>query len=63
MAYRVDNKVPYTRYVVGDSYGLGQAWMHQGRWQLFRDEVDKEVSTLPTEVERAIVVVARRHLK
>ena len=63
MSYGINNQVPYTRYVVGDAYGMGQAWMHAGRWQIFRDVVDDEASRLPAEVERAISVVARRLLK
>jgi hypothetical protein len=51
----------YPRFVVGDAYGLGQAWMHKGRWQLLRDVVDEEVATLPSAVEREIVMVARRN--
>lgn len=51
----------YSRYVVGDAYGTGQAWMHQGRWQVFRDVVDEEVEKLPPEIEQEIVMVARRN--
>jgi hypothetical protein len=51
----------YPRFVVGDAYGTGQAWMHQGRWPLLRDEVDKEVEKLPPEIEDEIVMVARRN--
>ena len=52
----------YTRYVVGDAYGLGQAWMHRGRWQLFRDVADAEIEKLPAEVVKEIDMVARRVL-
>jgi hypothetical protein len=52
----------YTRYVVGDAYGLGQAWMHKGRWPLFRDVVDKELDKMPDEVAEQIELVARRVL-
>jgi len=48
----------YPQYVVGDSEGANQAWMHQGRWPLFRDEVDEEISQLPPEIERHIQVSA-----
>lgn len=51
----------YGRYVVGDAYGAGQAWMHQGRWQVLRDVVDDEAKTLPPEIDRLIVMVARRN--
>lgn len=50
----------YGVYVVGDSYGQRQAWMHQGRWQVFRDVADEEIDKLPPELERQIVMVARR---
>jgi len=55
----------YTKYVVGNAYGLDQAWMHistdQGkRWPLLRDVQDEEVKKLPQEIDDAITVVARR---
>lgn len=50
----------YGHYVVGDAYGRGQAWMHEGRWQLLRDVVDEETQKLPAEVERLVNLVARR---
>lgn len=52
---------PYAQYVVGDAEGHGQAWMHEGRWPLFREVVDEEVGKLPPEVERHIEVTARSH--
>jgi hypothetical protein len=54
------NGHPYPRFVVGDAYGTGQAWMHRGRWLVFRDVVDKEVEKLPKEVADEVVMVARR---
>lgn len=50
----------YGQYVVGNAYGLKQAWMHKGRWELLRDVVDQEVAELPDDVEKEIVMVARR---
>ena len=50
----------YGKYVVGDSQGDGQAWMHAGRWQLFRNVVDDEVSKMPPEVSGDINSAARR---
>ena len=63
--YTIRNTTPYTKYVVGNAYGLEQAWMHvstdQGkRWQVFRDVNDEEVAKLPAEIEKEIVQVARR---
>lgn len=49
----------YGRYVVGGANGAGQAWMHQGRWQLLRDVVDEEVATLPDEIRDDLRIVAR----
>lgn len=50
----------YPKYVVGDAYGTGQAWMHRGRWQVFRDVVDQEVAKMPQEIANAVQMVARR---
>ena len=52
----------YGHWVVGNAYGTTQAWMHQGRWQLFRDVVDDEIDKLPKEVADKIDLVARRKL-
>ena len=60
--YTLSNNVPYTKYVVGNAYGLNQAWMHArpGRHSLWRDVQDEEVKKLPQEIDDAITVVARR---
>ena len=58
--YTIGNNTPYTKYVVGNAYGLEQAWMHEGRWNLLRDVSDEEVGKLPEEIENEISVVARR---
>lgn len=50
----------YGHYVVGDAYGTGQAWMHRGRWLLFRDVVEEELDKLPPEIQEKILMVARR---
>ncbi len=50
----------YSRYVVGTSYGTGQAWMHVGRWQKLRDVAEEEIAGLPPEIEREINMVSRR---
>lgn len=50
----------YGVYVVGDAYGQRQAWMHQGRWQVFRDVADEEIAKLPKEIEEQLKLVARR---
>ena len=61
-ALKVDPVSPsgthYGRYVVGGAEGgsgvNGQAWMHVGRWLLFRDVVDYEMTKLPAVVESHI---------
>lgn len=50
----------YGRYVVGDGSGAGQAYMHVGRWLLFRDVVEYEVTKLPTAVEERIRMKVRQ---
>ena len=51
---------PYSMFVGGDAYGNRQAWMHKGRWHVFRDVVDKEVAKLPPEVSNDLTLAARR---
>lgn len=58
--YSVSNNTPYTKYVVGNAYGLEQAWMHAGRWQLLRDVAEDEVSKLPEPIINEIKMAARR---
>lgn len=58
--YTIRNNTPYTKYVVGNAYGLEQAFMHVGRWQVFRDVQEEEVAKLPPEIEKEITMVARR---
>ena len=62
--YMVSNSVPYTQYVVGNAYGLGQAWMHQpiARWGslLLRDVQEEENLRLGERINDEINIVARR---
>lgn len=60
--YMIYNDTPYTKYVVGNAYGLKQAWMHAlpGRHRLLRDVQEEEVAKLPPLVEQEISMVARR---
>lgn len=58
--YTIRNDTPYTKYVVGNAYGLEQAWMHTGRWNLLRDVQDEELEKLPDEIEKEISITARR---
>ena len=64
--YMITNPTSYTPFVVGDAYGLRQAWMHvstdQGkRWATLRDTVDAEVANLPREIENELNFVKRRY--
>lgn len=58
--YQIRNSTPYAKHVVGNAYGQGQAYMHVGRWQVMRDVVESEMSTLPGRVQNNLVMVARR---
>ncbi|HLE92736.1 MAG TPA: hypothetical protein VI753_16415 [Anaerolineales bacterium] len=58
--YTTRNDTPYTKYVVGNAYGLEQAWMHEGRWNLLRDVQEEEVAKLPKAIEEEITMVTRR---
>lgn len=60
IGYRIRNQVGYTEYVVGSAYGTGQAPVHVGRWQILRDVVEEEVSSLPNDIDEHITMVARR---
>jgi len=50
----------YAPFVIGDAYGTSQAWMHKGRWPVFRDVSEEELQALPKEILDEIVMVARR---
>jgi hypothetical protein len=63
--YRISNTAafrgrPYAAWVVGDAYGTRQAWMHKGRWHLYRDVTEEEIAKLPPEIVADINLVARR---
>lgn len=61
--YKITNSVPYTSLVVGNAYGLEQAWMHArpGRHTKLRDVMEQEVEKLPPAIEQEISMVARRN--
>ena len=63
--YTVENTAerrgrPYSKYVVGDAYGRAQAWMHKGRWQVFRQVAQEEVAKLPPDVLEEIRIAGKR---
>ena len=41
----------YSKYVIGDADGYGQAYMHQGYWTPLRQSVDTEVERLQKELD------------
>ena len=45
---------PYSRFVVGDGKGAGQAWMHRGRWWLGRNVLMESAPELETAAKREI---------
>ena len=49
----------YTRYVVGDGKGKGQAWMHKGRWWIARTVTDGRRAELRRSVRQAIAEATR----
>ena len=57
--YQFVNEVPYVRWVVGDSDGNGQSWMHRGRWFVARERVEAEQPTLVEKLEKALVEAAK----
>lgn len=54
MEAEIFNETPYASYVVGDSQGQGQAWMHRGRWWLGADEVSAREPELVNMLENEI---------
>ena len=58
--YTIQNRTPYTKYVVGNAAGLEQAWMHRGRWPIFRSVSMLEVNKLSKEINKHIVITGRQ---
>lgn len=58
--HEVINTVPGAQFVGGTARGTRQSRIHQGRWPLLRNEVDKELSKLPNAVIDHLKVVARQ---
>lgn len=46
-------------YVIGDSKGEGQAYIHQGRWKIARDVVAKWAETLTQTISAEISSILR----
>lgn len=49
----------YTVFVTGDAFGLGQASIHQGRWERARKAVAEEVRELPVKLEPDVQAALR----
>jgi len=48
------NTTKYASFVVGDTTGKGQAWMHRGRWWTARKEIEKSTPTLTQALAEAL---------
>lgn len=63
--YRISNAatqkgITYPKFVVGSILGGGQAWMHAGRWQTFKEVTEAGVGALPAKVEEQIRIAGRK---
>ncbi len=54
------NKTPYAQYVVGDSEGRKQAWMHAGRWWLALERIQRANDRLIERIAAGIEAAWRR---
>lgn len=45
----------YARYVIGDTKGDGQAWMHAGRWWKARSIIDEAIPEMRAELAKEIL--------
>jgi len=45
----------YARFVVGDAKGVGQAWMHKGRWWKARDIIDEQLPAMRAELKAELL--------
>jgi len=50
----------YLVFVGGDVNGVGQYWMHEGRWALIADVVMNARTLVPTEIQKEVGIVAKR---
>ena len=58
--YVLENASGYAQYLSGDAYGQVHSGIHKGRYENLRDVVDDETKKLPDDVEKELVIVARR---
>jgi hypothetical protein len=57
----IGTAVSYTKRVIGDVRGLGQAWMHKGRWWILLDEVKKRKPGIKKIYQKNITDLIRKH--
>jgi hypothetical protein len=57
--YTLRNDNPHGKYIGGGADGSGQSRIHGGRWTLLRDATEEEITKLPSEVVKEILLVAR----
>lgn len=48
--YIIENRAPYSSYVIGDNRGENQAWMHRGRWWLMRPMLEEHAPDLTRRI-------------
>lgn len=56
--YSLVNRAPYALYVIGDSRGQNQAWMHEGRWWTMRQEIEQYTPELVRRITASLLRVA-----
>jgi hypothetical protein len=54
MEAEIFNQTPYASFVVGDSSGQDQAWMHRGRWWVGANEIKAKEPELINMLENEI---------
>ena len=57
---RTKRRRKYGRYVKGDTFGQGQARIHQGRWTTLRDDFEEELAKLPIEIVNSLKYAIQR---
>jgi hypothetical protein len=61
LGYRIYNRTPYGKHVVGNAFGQEQAWMHVGIWKPFADVAEEEIAKLPDAVRKELSLAVRRN--
>lgn len=58
--YSVKNSEKTSVYLYGNAAGQRQSRIHQGRWNLLRDQADIVIRSLPVTVQREMVELAKK---